>query len=872
LLKTFENQNVIIKLHLIFLKCNKLVTLYLSTMNITAFKKELDILEIGKELGLKIAKNGSCLCPFHKDKKPSLMFSREKQIATCFSGNCTAGTMDVIDLVQKFYSWELQKTLEWLKPYANVIETPKTTPVKTSMNYETLFKKLQPKLAQSSSARNYLESRHLEYKNLEAAFNNGKDYASLKHCIIFPLKSKDGNIVSLYGRSIYKDAKYPHFYTKNRQGLYPCYPSAATRCLIITESIIDAATLKQHFTLPKNTAILTAYGTNGITPQHTEAVSQLEHLQEIVLWLDGDAPGKKATEKYAKEFAEKYPGIQITKAPTLDGEDINSLLDSHTSEIFIQFFESRKQALLAEKQKKEYSIAIETHKTMYEDEHLSIQVLGKLDTKNLGALRVTLVVKSKHNVHHIPVRNTLDLYHGDRVEKFVRTCAEKLETGTSFIRKALNTLTESLENHRLQQLEIAQEQQQAMPVSRQLTQIEKQAALVLLKDKNFIQILTQKLQDTGIVGEEKKALFLFTILLSHQMHHTLHAMVQGTSGSGKSHLIKKVADCMFNQQKIKRFTRVSEKSFYNYGSYDLQHCGIILEDYDGLGEEAQLAWRELQSNGQLSSSVSLKNEISGEIKSGEKHVYGPIASLVATTKFRLYEDNQSRVFTIAIDESEQQTEKVLQYMANKSSKNITERQEQQAALEIQNMVSLLKPYSVQNKYRLHLPKTTQQRRRLTQMLHDFIEQITLLHQYNRRRISADTQEPQTLITELEDLELAVDLMFESIVLKTDELDGILRQFYENLKEYITKKAKKVGKSVSETDFIQREIRQEFRISKTQLFRYFTELQELEYITKSHTAGRNTFVYKIAYWDNVEKLRTEIRTYLYQQIQDFKKNT
>jgi Fic family protein len=156
------------------------------------------------------------------------------------------------------------------------------------------------------------------------------------------------------------------------------------------------------------------------------------------------------------------------------------------------------------------------------------------------------------------------------------------------------------------------------------------------------------------------------------------------------------------------------------------------------------------------------------------------------------------------------------------------------------------------------------------MLHDFIEQITLLHQYNRQRIAVDNDEQQhVLITELEDLELAVDLMFESIVLKTDELDGILRQFYENLKAYITKKG---NTRDCDTQFTQREIRQEFRISKSQTQRYFNELQELEYIQKSSVGGRNTFVYKIAYWDNVEKLRTETREHLYQQIQEYKKNS
>jgi len=39
---------------------------------------------------------------------------------------------------------------------------------------------------------------------------------------------------------------------------------------------------------------------------------------------------------------------------------------------------------------------------------------------------------------------------------------------------------------------------------------------------------------------------------------------------------------------------------------------------------------------------------------------------------------------------------------------------------------------------------------------------------------------------LEDVEIAIDIMFDSIVLKVDELDGSLRQFYEKLKEHIQK--------------------------------------------------------------------------------------
>ncbi|MBI3141713.1 MAG: hypothetical protein HYZ16_02675 [Bacteroidetes bacterium] len=76
-------------------------------MDIQALKSRLDILEIAQSLGIRTDKNGKALCPFHNDKTPSLQFSREKQISTCFSSNCSAGTMDVVELVKKFNKWEL---------------------------------------------------------------------------------------------------------------------------------------------------------------------------------------------------------------------------------------------------------------------------------------------------------------------------------------------------------------------------------------------------------------------------------------------------------------------------------------------------------------------------------------------------------------------------------------------------------------------------------------------------------------------------------------------------------------------------------------------------------------------------------------------
>jgi predicted transcriptional regulator len=117
-----------------------------------------------------------------------------------------------------------------------------------------------------------------------------------------------------------------------------------------------------------------------------------------------------------------------------------------------------------------------------------------------------------------------------------------------------------------------------------------------------------------------------------------------------------------------------------------------------------------------------------------------------------------------------------------------------------------------------------------------------------------------LITEIEDIEQATEILFESIVLKVDELDGSLRQFFERLKKHVKNETQ---------DFILRDIRQVLNVSKTQVFRYIQTLTELEYIKQNGGYANKGIKYKISYWDNYQKLRAEIKDFLMNQIQKLK---
>jgi DNA primase len=870
-------------------------------MEIQQIKTQLSLQQVLEHYGLTPNKNHMLNCPFHEDKTASLQVNLAKNYYKCHACGKHGDQIQFVQDKENSTKHEaLLKCASLISPLASEAKTKtaqQPIPKPLSPNHTELFQTLKAKFNQSSKAKDYAKQRNLDPTTLEIGYNTGKEFEKLKCCLIFPLKNESDQIVGLYGRSIYDNPEAKHFYTTSREGLYPHYPKPETTKLILTEAIIDCASLLPILSKAPfgGWGTLSCFGTNGLLIEHFASITKwIEQNQnpslEIIFFFDGDTPGQEAVQKHAKQLAIINEKLVITKVETPENEDINSLLQGHTEEILIHLIENRipintiENDLNTKIQNIEDNPNLEDTEVNYrevyantpnpqsvqtppsgvgglENEHLKIEVLGDIDYKDLSALRVTIAITNKKKENY-PSRQNLNLYNDEQVEKIIRKIAEKTELGTTILNKAIQELIDKLEKHR-KEAKQEKPQTKARYLLRTVTQTQEREALQTLKEHNLKEILIEKLQQTGIIGEDKNALFLFLILLSHKMKRTLHAMVQGTSGSGKSHLISKVADTMYDQNKIKRFTRVTDKSFYNYGEYDLQNTGIILEDYDGLSLEAEMAWRELQSNNKLSSSVSQKNEQTGEIHTGEKYVFGPIASLVATTKFRIYEDNESRVFTIAIDESEAQTEKVLEYMAKKASKEITQEQEEKIQIELQNMVYLLKPYQVQNPYRLELPKNVKHRRRLTQMLHDFIEQVTILYQYQRQvSFPSGRSGGDTLIAQVQDLEIAVDLMFNSIVIKADELDGILRQFYENLKEYVEKKGK-------EYEFTQREIRQEFRISKTQTFRYFTELQELEYIHKSNIGSRNTYNFQISYWDNIEKLRAEIRQHLQAQIDQYK---
>ena len=221
-------------------------------MEIQDIKNRLNITDVANHLGIKIDRNQRALCPFHADKNPSLQFSKEKQIATCFSSNCNLGTVDIIGLTEKSKNINTHEAIIYLQENFNLsteVKTINNTKEKEIHNYQEDFAVMQSSFLNSTIVKKYTESRNLNYKTLEIGYNAFKSskFNYLRGCITFGLKDKQGKIVSMYGRSVRDNDKAKHYYTANRKGLYPSWPKPETTKLIITERAMPILFFDQLF-------------------------------------------------------------------------------------------------------------------------------------------------------------------------------------------------------------------------------------------------------------------------------------------------------------------------------------------------------------------------------------------------------------------------------------------------------------------------------------------------------------------------------------------------------------------------------------------------------------------------------------------------
>lgn len=506
--------------------------------------------------------------------------------------------------------------------------------------------------------------------------------------------------------------------------------------------------------------------------------------------------------------------------------------------------ETKRTSTDSENHRKAVLEIIHDHKIRFDGLSGFFTILGRL-SMDLSALKITLILETENKRKQ---RLKIDLYDYSQIEKRCCDLSEKegfdyVELETDFYR-----LADLLEAHREA---FYQEEYEKKKEEVKLSLPEEKQAMNLLSQKHLFKTLSKLLDDIGIVGEEDNRLLLFIIGSSYKSAYQLHSLVQSTSGSGKSHLINSIAKC-FPDEDVISFSRVTSKSLYHYKKDDLMEKLLVIQDMDGLDQEALYALRELQSLKSLTTSTTYKDRF-GNLKSRAQTVRAKFASFGATTQ-TVYLDNESRSVLLKVDESEKQTKAIIekQHTLDRNLKRLAE-------MELVNMIRVLDPVEVINPFaeKIVLPSSAKMLRRLNKQFLDFVSQVTFLHQYQRK-----VDKYNRVITTKEDVKQSIELFFDSIWLKIDELEAPLRGFFEQLKEYVKKQSENTDYA-----FTQIEVRKALNIAPSTARRHFKSLIVLEYIALVSNNQKSGYQYSILHWDDILKQRTEIKSELLNQLKN-----
>uniref|UniRef100_UPI002601DFE4 CHC2 zinc finger domain-containing protein n=1 Tax=uncultured Methanomethylovorans sp. TaxID=183759 RepID=UPI002601DFE4 len=885
----------------------------LSTMEISEIKLRLSILKVLNHYHLKPDRNNRLCCPFHEDKTPSFQVYPETGTWTCFSSNCSAGSGDQVDFIMKKEGITKHEAIlkaqeligETRDPsQRNVKPAPekKLVPELTSDQRTKILTEAFTHFARSLNKRpenaiKYLECRRLDYKKLSIGFDAGtlhkiketttdqkqlyhragllkpdkfgreeSYYTRFKGCIVFPLLDRSKNIVSMYGRHTEKQEH--HYLEGDHRGLYPGYPDAETTRLILTEAVIDAATLQQLPELTKDFSILALYGTNGFTEEHRKAIAELKDLKEVILFFDGDEAGIAATKHIAGELKQISEKLLITVVDTPEGEDINSLAQGHESEIFTHLIENRKPFFLSienpsvENKKAQGSTSINLPEPqskgslkvnpdclIYETETLLITLWGGIEIHTVNRLRVTLHIKLKAN-EYASFLDTADLYSNGQSDRLIKQAAEKLEISSTIVSEAITGLTRELEIYRMQKREEKRKSEEVKEKQGKdlFGQVQMQAAKEFLNSPDLTENTHKLFGSLGLIGEQDSATLLFFIFLTRFFKNPLHAIVMGSTGSGKTYLLQGVSGTV-PRQHIHVTTSLSENTLYYTPRDFLKHKILLQEDLDG-AYSALLPLRELMSNQEISRFSTKTNSRTGDSKQVYLHVEGPVCVAGATTRDKIYEDNANRSFLIQVEENPSHERQVLEYQGRLAAGLVNFKRYDENINVLKACQLLIEPIEVIIPFapKLELPPHVFKKMRTKNHYLTLIKSITLWNQHQRKRVT-DHDGNSFLLSTLEDVEWANYLSRDVLLRKSDELSGKTRQFFESLKEYI--------KELKSKSFYAKDIRRHFRMHPMELQRRLNDIEArglIRCVSRSNKPGNE---YEIMIWNDYDELRSGI---------------
>lgn len=834
--------------------------------------KCIDLAALVQAKGIELKKNGKGwfgLCPFHNDKTPSLSITPEENLFQCF-GCGAAG--DVIRFVELFDRVDFKEAVKRLSDNGLQATPSKPKPAPAFTGLSAKLKKLLHRViefyhtafGEDPGARKYLESRGITdnavFSAHKAGFANGtllnvlpaegevksqlqqlgilneRGKEHFYNCVTFPLYDAEGNPAGIYGRRI-DDAAHPgsarHLYLSGeRLGLFNRQAARSHKEIILTESVIDSLTLI-HAGI-QNT--IPSYGVNGFTDDHVQWLAACR-VETVHICFDADEAGRRATEKTAARL--KAEGFKTHRIELAEGWDINDffLLTADPAAAFnVLMGVADPTAARAVKEKNSYSVTDYGFTAGINGRTYEARGISQRDTK----LKATIKGIAGDGGNKRFFVDTVDFYSARSRAWLVKGLCDLFGAEESTIAEDLQKLMPYAENYR--------PADDTGPPKAEMSEKERLRALSMLKNPAMFDEVLADFETIGYTGEPMNKLLCYIAAISRKMDEPLSVMIQSRSAAGKSFLQDTVLSLIPEEETIK-YTRLTDQALFYKAADSLKHKILAIEELDGMNG-AIYSIRSIQSSKKITIAYTGKDPVTGELKTAENSVEGPLMVFITTTAVEIDGETASRFVFISIDESNEMTEKILarQRRRHTMAGMLNSLKSDALISKHRNANRLLQPVKVVNPYAELLTftsKSLRARRDHTKYL-NLILAVAYLFQYQRKRlrIEHDGEMIEYINVTLTDIERANTIANEVLGGSLDELSPPSRALLLLIRKMVRAHCEKAKIKPEQYHFTRRDIRQFSDWSDFQVKTHIKQLEDLEYIYPVMGKKGKSYVYEL----------------------------
>jgi len=257
--------------------------------------------------------------------------------------------------------------------------------------------------------------------------------------------------------------------------------------------------------------------------------------------------------------------------------------------------------------------------------------------------RVAIVKHASYG--EVPVFARLRIPRNPRTPLPTVAASDELELDEGVVKRDLGRVLLVLEQLRDARLKKTLEPKKAEQV--EIPRERKLAALTRLKTKGLIRWIDESLTLCGLVGERTNKVTAYLASVSRLLERPLAIIVQSSSAAGKSALMDAVLSLMPEEHRVKYSAMTGQALYYMGETVDLRHRILAIAEEEG-ASRATYALKLLQSEGEISIISTGKDPQSGELRSKEYKVKGPVMIFLTTTAVEIDEELLNRCLVLVV--------------------------------------------------------------------------------------------------------------------------------------------------------------------------------------------------------------------------------